>query len=420
MIKICDIYFKKGKALQLFKLKLIKSGYTQEEAAKCLYACCPNELAYFYARNVVGIPEDNIFKFNDNRNNHSQYLQWLSETLGYMKFDYIIQNPPYNGQQNLFVKFFNKGLSLLSENGKMVIIGPATWLVNIRKNGKAKDYDELKDVIKDHVVSIKIENLNKDFGTRLFMPFSITTIDMSKTFETIKVTICGEEKEVKSIYDCNLVGEYEVIWSIIKKTAKGDIMKNHITKENKGEGVWYTKYQEILGSDCVGCGGVTERGGMKYESETLWKQSNNGDYERGYFSPAYHHLQNSISETPVCSCDAGKHLTNKIADNVYGTREELENWKHFIFNNKLPLFLNIVLTFDQHNNSKEFLPWLVDKQYTDEEINELFGFTEEEINLIDRTIKKYERNSPWFKRYMCGPDSVSDEEVNNFIKSLDE
>ena len=49
-----------------------------------------------------------------------------------------------------------------------------------------------------------------------------------------------------------------------------------------------------------------------------------------------------------------------------------------------------------------------------------FGFTEEEIKLIDRTIKKYERNSPWFKRYMCGPDAVSDEEVNNFIKSLDE
>ena len=98
----------------------------------------------------------------------------------------------------------------------------------------------------------------------------------------------------------------------------------------------------------------------------------------------------------------------------------MENWKHFIFNNKLPLFLNIVLTIDQNNCSKEFLPWLVDKQYTDEEINKMFGFTDEEIALIDRTIKKYERNSPWFKRYMCGPDSVSDEEVNNFIKTLDE
>ena len=129
-------------------------------------------------------------------------------------------------------------------------------------------------------------------------------------------------------------------------------------------------------------------------------------------------MLNGIQETPHFGLDSGKHLTNKITTNIYGTRQELENWKHFIFSNKLPLFLNIVLTIDQHNNSKEFLPWLVDRQYTDEEINELFGFTDEEIALIDRTIKKYERNSPWFKRYMCGPDSVSDEEVNNFINNM--
>ena len=110
--------------------------------------------------------------------------------------------------------------------------------------------------------------------------------------------------------------------------------------------------------------------------------------------------------------------SDKNADCIYGTQTELENWKHFIFNNKLPLFLNIVLTIDQNNNSKEFLPWLVDKQYTDDEINKLFGFTDEEIKLIDTTIKKYERNSPWFKRYMCGKDAVTDEEVNNFIAEI--
>lgn len=76
------------------------------------------------------------------------------------------------------------------------------------------------------------------------------------------------------------------------------------------------------------------------------------------------------------------------------------------------------MTIDQHNNSKEFLPWLVDKQYTDDEINEMFKFTEEEIKLIDTTIKKYERNSPWFKRYICGPDTVTKEDVNDFIKIL--
>ena len=77
-----------------------------------------------------------------------------------------------------------------------------------------------------------------------------------------------------------------------------------------------------------------------------------------------------------------------------------------------------MLTIDQHNNSKEFLPWLVDKQYTDDEINKLFGFTDEEIKLIETTIKKYERNSPWFKRFMCGKDTVTDDEVQKFIDNI--
>jgi hypothetical protein len=150
----------------------------------------------------------------------------------------------------------------------------------------------------------------------------------------------------------------------------------------------------------------------------MWGNICNGRYLTSYYSSAYHFYNNDILETPHCAYDRGKHLTDKITDNIYGTQTELGNWKHFIFNNKLPLFLNIVLTIDQNNNSKDFLPWLVDKQYTDDEINKLFEFTDEEIKLIDTTIKKYERNSPWFKRYMCGKDAVTDEEVNNFIAEI--
>lgn len=62
---------------------------------------------------------------------------------------------------------------------------------------------------------------------------------------------------------------------------------------------------------------------------------------------------------------------------VYGTKDELENWKYFVFNNKLPLFINIVMTIDQHNNSKNYVPWLTDKHYTDSEIYSIFKFTED-------------------------------------------
>ena len=347
-----------------------------------------------------------------------------------MKFSNIVLNPPYI--KSLHLEIFKNALDLLTDDGHLVIVEPATWLINVRRNGKAKMYDEIKKRINGHVKSVVIENLNKDFGTGLYVPFSITDIDMTYS-GPIEFTCCGEEKTVNSLYDCNLVGNYNTILSILEKVQNyGDMMKNHITKQKIIGDYWYAKYSEII--SLGGCAATTGTVGCKYDAKNVWINTSNGDYCTCFVTTAYHTYGNEISQNPLCSYDRSHKLKDKIADNVYGTKQELENWKHFIFNNKLPLFLNIVLTIDQHNNSKEFLPWLVDKQYTDDEINKLFGFTEEEIKLMDDTLKKFERNSPWFKRYMCGKDSQDETTVpepivfdvsdfdNNLedIKSMDE
>jgi hypothetical protein len=351
---------------------------------------------------------------------HLIMLDEIYKKIDTMKFDVVIQNPPY--KRTLHIDFFNKGLDVLTDTGKMVIIEPATWLINVKKNGKAKQiYKPIKDRIEGHIESIVIENFNSEFNTSLEMPFSITTIDMSKKFDTIDYICCGEHKSVKSVYDCNLIGSYNTIWSILKKSQSfGNMMSKHITKEDKKESnLYYTKYAETISGGGKLCAVTSTSIRLKYDSKTVWSNINNlGDFCVGYTATVFHNYNNEISQNPLYSYDIGRNLTDNIADNIYGTKEELENWKHFVFNNKLPLFLNIVLTIDMHNNSKDFIPWLVDKQYTDDEINQMFGFTDEEIKLIDNTLKKYERNSPWFKRYMCGKDSVSDEEVNNFIAEI--
>ena len=327
--------------------------------------------------------------------------QAIENKWGDMKFDIVVGNPPYGG--NLHLDIIESVLPFMSGRATWCFIHPATWLINVRKNGKAKKYDVLKKKLEGHIKSIEIENLNKDFKTGLYVPFSTTTIDMSKTFDNIDCAICGEHKIVTSIYDCNLIGNYEIIWNILDKVQNyGDMMKNHITKEDKGREYWYSKYSEII--SLGGCAATTSAVGYKYDSDNVWEKVSNGNYCTSFITTSYHTFGNNISNTPLCAYDRGHHLTDKITDNIYGTKEELENWKHFIFNNKLPLFINIVLTIDQNNNSKDFLPWLVDKQYTDDEINKLFNFTDEEKKLIDDTLKKFERNSPWFKRYMCGKE----------------
>ena len=330
-------------------------------------------------------------------------------------FNAIITNPPYAG--SLHLDIFDRLLDNLDgKTGQMTIVEPSTWLINVRKNGKAKKYDAIKKKIAGHVKSVKIENFNKEFNTTMFVPFSITTIDFSNTYDTIEFECCGEKKVVDSIYDCNLIGDYKTIWSILNKVlGYGDMMDKHTTNEKKGDGVWYAKYIEILGNNTIGCGLTTPQSGLTLDSTSIWSTTSNGEFVNGYITSAWHYKNNDISSIPHWRMDAGKHILcdrwengkfikGKVADNIYGTKEELENWKHFIFNNKLPLFINIVLTIDQNNNSKEFLPWLVDRKYTDEEIYAKFNLTEDEIALIDATLKKFERNSPWFKRYMCGEE----------------
>jgi len=322
----------------------------------------------------------------------------------------VITNPPYSGSYHL--TFFNVGLNLIGGNGRMCIIEPATWLINVRRNGKAKLYDEIKEKIKGHVESVVIENLNNDFDTGLHMPFSTTTIDMSKTFDTIDFNCCGEHKMVKSIYDCNLIGDYDLIWSILNKSKSfqhGNVMKNHVTITDMGDNMHYAKYTRVVtGNFCSG-------GNGRFNSDAMYRKHNGKDYYVGYFCSLLHcdgEIQDKLCQRRT---KAGKIIEDSVAENIYGTKEELENWKHFVFNNKLPLFLNIVLTYSCDNNLLPFTPWLVDRKYTDDEINQLFNFTEEEIKLIDSTLKKFERNSPWFRRYMCGKESASDEEVNDFL-----
>ena len=333
------------------------------------------------------------------------------------KFDYIIQNPPYN--KSLHLDFFNKGLDLLSSTGKMVIIEPSTWLIELRQNigekksSQMKKYIALKERIKGHVSKVIIENCNNEFNVSLFVPCSITYIDKSKTFDKIEFINCGIKKIVNSINDCNLIGNINIIKSIFEKIKNFDTIINHICHEDKNdENIYYAKCLDIIG--------------RSFCSDPRWSDVwfvNNLYAQPIYWETFDIRMKNPISKTPHYALKNGYHYdnpiyTDKIVTNIFGTLNELTNLQHNIYNTKLFPFINICLTIDQNNNSLPYVPWLVDKKYTDEEIYKLFDFTEEEIKLIETTIKKYERYSPWFNRYMKGTNSASDEEVQKFITSL--
>lgn len=110
-----------------------------------------------------------------------------------MKFDCIIQNPPYKG--SLHLDFLEKGLDLLAENGKMVIIEPATWLINVRKNGKAPKYDAIKKRIDGHVESVAIENLNKDLARKRKFHSPLQQLICQRTLAPSSSLLSGKKKK---------------------------------------------------------------------------------------------------------------------------------------------------------------------------------------------------------------------------------
>ena len=379
-----------------------------------------NPVVYWYIESLISKYKDkfNIHYISLNENDVISFKKNLMRD-DMPKFDFIIQNPPYS--KSLHLEFFKAGYNLLSDTGKMVIIEPATWLINIRNNGKSKVYDEIKSLAGSHIKRIIIDNYNKEFNITNTVPFSITYIDKENTYDNIEYIIFGNKNNTTNIYDINLIGNKDLLTSIFKKIKKCDKVNKHLTNhQNSDNTKYYLLYNEIVRPLASSYFIRTNY----FEGDNCYFVHAYGNYYMSYISPLMNISRNDISNIiPKSAARGGStpgkvKLTDKPGTCIVGTKNELEHWKYYVCNNSLPLFINICMTIDQNNNSLEYVPWLVDKKYTDQEIYDKFGFTDEEIKLIETTIKKYERNSPWFKRYMCGPSLVEDEEVQKFIDKI--
>ena len=328
------------------------------------------------------------------------------------KFDFLVQNPPYKGSYHL--KFLEGGMDLLADDGHQVVIEPATWLINLRDNGKAPMYAELRKKLDKHAISVKIENLNHEFNIGNATPLAITTLSKAGRPEGQKIefTCCGETSYVDTLDDCNLIGPRKMVSQILDKVRQRapkhmeDIVYDK-DRDGSPEGAAYIRYANFQLST-IGTHMPSPNAQRNWIDNGRYKQTNLGDLWQSWCEVgALGEIEDSVPRGKMRGTPVDCLMVSDYPDFESNARI-LENWKHFIYNSNLAHFICISTTYDLNNGSKRWLPWLDwTKKWTDTELREWFSITDSEWSLIESTCKKFRRDSEWFKRYMCGPSILS-------------
>lgn len=127
-----------------------------------------------------------------------------------MKFDIVVQNPPYNPNA-LWKKFVEKGIDMLKDDGKMVAIHPDSWRISSIHN---KLFNHLKEHISNlHIC--KFENfLNINISTDWYL------YNKQKNNNLILVSYCDSDYEELKTENLNRIlpfSQKSIPYSILKK-----------------------------------------------------------------------------------------------------------------------------------------------------------------------------------------------------------
>lgn len=322
----------------------------------------------------------------------------MKETKMGKHFSIVLQNPPYSGSMHL--KFLEK---VTEVSDKVVSIQPATFLINVRKDGKSKtEYIPIKNKLKDHVKSCEIENMNEEFRIGMKMPFTIIDIDFTKKYDKIEYKLCNEKSIVKSIFDCNLIGSHEIIENIFDKISESKYKMfydyfYHYSKKDKNLKE-NTAYMPVTNRFLTTIGS-----GHNMNNDKEWQKDDKHNTEYIYSIISSFASKNI---TNYRSLGAKKHPIDCIYYNEFDSykknKEFLENYFNTIKTSNLFHFIGLCLVIDDQGADKvlKFSPILnYDHVYSDEELYKLFNITKEEQELIENTCKKFERNSKFIKTY---------------------
>ncbi len=336
-----------GQFLAEIQRRLRAAGHSDENIAERIYGCETNILRVNYSRNNKKLVS-----------NHLVISDFLSYDWGKMKFDVIVGNPPYQsekrtGTQPLWPLFVNKGYDLLADNGYLGMITPNKWCGHTANVIKG-DVHLYGDIFRYKMIACNIQECSKHFpGVGSYAnSFSWFLIANAGRNQFGAATLDGLF-EVKADWFQNLPlrSLNQITASIVQKVSTGktfDFKQVSVGFENRNTGAVVIS--------------MAQR--MHYDRLNVYWDKNS--------------TVKSTSKSTISQVVFGKSSQKKI---------------DAVFKSKLYRFLYSIY-WNNDNFSTSFynsLPYVdLNKMWTDQELFELFGLTEDEITYIQKYLDSHE------------------------------
>jgi len=282
-----------------------------------------------------------------------------------MKFDNVIINPPYrNGLCN---RFYESALDAASDDGKVMWVGPATWLLG-NKGRKITDkvdghYTEITDVIPEEY-----------FDIRMAQVMSAVYIDKLRKEPRIRYN----GKEYKECSEISTFSHDDILVSVYGKIGCGGLADHIGAHVYRDEGT-----QPFSGSTVISdpdpewwCMRIP-----RFRGNSNAKSRRTGEF--------YTIMSRNMGFNEICM--QYRDFSDKCCYTAFGTEAELRNF----FDYARTDFVRICLYLRKTSLALErgvlkYIPWQdFTEHWDDKKLFDKYGITEEEIRHIYGVLPNY-------------------------------
>ena len=275
------------------------------------------------------------------------------------KFDVVIGNPPYFGKgKGLHLRFLETAFELTQDDGYVLFVHPATWLISNKVDGTAtKYYKQIKQLVAKSVLDFTFLNPDVLFGVEMSMPIVITFLRKNNGNVKYRVIdkIKNEVWDYDDIDDINIFCNYPEYFSLKGKflqAANKDCLDTHVDSDGR----FYVILPKITGH---------------LDKKSLFRND--------FFT--------LCNRTTVVSKQKDK------SGLVFGfqTQKEAENFLAYV-QSKVARFALAIYKFNKniHMGELRSVPWLdFSQEYTDNRLRKEFNITDQEWKFIDSVIPDY-------------------------------